>query len=277
MKGATQLLPLNRRGRWRQEILAGWGLVERNFSLLRRYLSWEVVDLFYNVVNALTIAFIGVGQGPQVVLYLVIGALLWGFLSVLFNEVAQSVQWERWEGTIEYTFMAPIHRLTYLLGASWWAVLYGLLRTTVVLLALVSFLDLQLEAANLLSALLVLCVSSFSFIGLGLIAAVLPLMSPEKGSQAAHIVQGFILLISGVYYDVSVLPRWLQPLSALSPATYTLRAERAALLQGAGLAELLPDLLRLAGFAFFFIPVGYLIFRAGEMYALRTGKLKRNG
>lgn len=219
-----QQLPLDGRGCWRQEIMAGWGLVERNFSLLRRYLSWEVVDLSYNnVVNALTIAFIGVGQGPQVVLYLVIGALLWGFLSVLFNEVAQSVQWERWEGTIEYTFMAPVHRLTYLLGTSWWAVLYGLLRTTIVLLVLVAFLDLKLQAANLFSALLVLSVSSFSFIGLGLIAAVLPLMSPEKGSQAAHIVQGFVLLISGVYYDVSVLPACLQPLAALSPATYTLR------------------------------------------------------
>lgn len=33
-------------------------------------------------------------------------------------------------------------------------------------------------------------------------------------------------MVSGVYYPVGVLPGWLQPLSALSPATYTLSACR---------------------------------------------------
>ena len=59
---------------------------------------------------------------------------------------------------------------------------------------------------------LVLAVSSISFVGLGLIAAILPVMSPERGAEATNILQGVLLLISGVYYPVSVLPNWLQPL-----------------------------------------------------------------
>jgi ABC-2 type transport system permease protein len=123
----------------------------------------------------------------------------------------------------------------------------------------------------------VLAVSSLSFIGLGLMAAVLPLMSPEKGSQATHIIQGFILLISGVYYEIDVLPVWLQPLSRFSPATYTLRAARAALLDGASIRQLGPELLKLAVIGLALIPIGLYIFSLGERYAMRTGKLKRSG
>lgn len=90
-----------------REVRATYAFVERNFNLVRRYLNWEIVFLFYSIINALTIGFIGVTTGPEEVLFLTIGALLWGFLSVLFHEVGESVSWERWEGTIEYTFMAP--------------------------------------------------------------------------------------------------------------------------------------------------------------------------
>lgn len=265
----------------RREFLASLALVERNFNLVKRYIGWEIVFLFYTVVNALTIGFIGVdpvtGKSGDRVLYLIAGALLWGFLSILFHEVSESVAWERWEGTIEYTFMAPIKRLTYLGGVCIWATVYGAIRTVIILLAVAAFFDLDLSHANLGGALLVLLVSSLSFIGLGLMAAVLPLMSPERGAQATHIMEGVILLVSGVYYEISVMPRWIQPLSVLSPATYTLRAARAALLSGAPVRALLPDLAILVAIGVVCVPLGLLVFNWGETYAMRTGKLKRSG
>jgi ABC-2 type transport system permease protein len=38
----------------------------------------------------------------------------------------------------------------------------------------------------------------------------------------AYIVQAVVLLVSGVYYPVDVLPGWMQPLSTISPATYAI-------------------------------------------------------
>lgn len=261
----------------RIELISTLGFLERNLSLVKRYLGWEVVFMSYNVANALVIGFIGVTQGPQFVMYLTVGALVWGFLSVLFHEISESVAWERWEGTIEYTFMAPIHRFTQLMGSCLFAVVYGLLRTVIILFFVVLFLGLSLKQANLASALVVLAVSGLSFIGLGLVAAILPLMSTEKGAQATHIMEAVILLVSGVYYEVTVLPKWLQPLSFFSPATYSLRALRAALLEGAGLRELWPTILLLAAIGLCLIPLGMVVFNMAETYAKRTGKLKRNG
>lgn len=259
------------------EMKSLYAFVERNFNLVKRYLGWEIVFMVYNIVNALTIGFIGVPQGKEKVLYLVVGAMIWGFLSVLFHEVSESVSWERWEGTIEYTFMAPVHRFTHLGGMCIYAIIYGIIRTVVLLGAVALFFNLSLENANFLAAMVILVVSSLSFIGLGLMAAVLPLMSPEKGSQATHIFQAVLLLISGVYYETSILPAWIRPLSVVSPATYTLRAMRAALLEGQPLGRMQGTLLLMLVTGLLLIPLGLLVFHQAEIWAKKRGKLKRSG
>ncbi len=260
------------------EAKSAMAFVERYVNLVRRYFGWELVFLVYACVNTVTIALIGVATGnPRTVLYLVVGAVLWGFLSIIFQEVSDSIAWERWEGTLEYTFMAPVHRITHLSGVCLGAVLYGTARTLVVLAVVAMFMSVSLQGANWGAAAVVLLVSSLSFIGLGLLVAVLPLLSHEKGAQASHIVQACLLLVSGIYYDVSVLPGWLQPLSLVSPATYTLRAMRAAVLDGVGLGTLVPELVLLTVMGIILIPLGLMAFQCGERWARRSGLLSRNG
>lgn len=251
--------------------------VERNFALIKRYFGWELVFLSYNIVNALAIGLIGARMGKEMVLYLVVGAMVWGFLSILFHEISESIAWERWEGTIEYTFMAPISRFTHLIGNCLHAVLYGVIRSSLILIIVVFFFGISIRNANLFGLFVILVVSGLSFIGLGLVAAILPLLSTEKGAYATHIFEAVLLLISGVYYEIEVLPVWIRPLSYISPATYTLRAMRAALLHGTTLQQLLPTILLLLAIGAILIPLGMIIFREAEYYARKTGKLKRSG
>lgn len=264
-----------------RQLSATLGFVERNWSLTRRYLGWEIVWLVYGTVSTLTIGLIGADSqglaGQERVLYLLIGALLWSYLSVLFQIMSETVAWERWEGTIEYTFMAPAHRFTYLAGQGAFAVTYGLIRTALILGITVLWFKLDMSHANLLGGFAVLAIGSLSFMGLGLLAAVLPLLSPERGPQATHIIQGLLLLCSSVYYQVTVLPGWMQPLARMNPATHTLDAIRATWMQGAGFVDVMPQVLSLIITGAVLVPVGLAIFQAGERYALRTGKLKRNG
>jgi ABC-2 type transport system permease protein len=261
----------------KKQVYGSIAFMERNFALIKRYLGWEAVFLVYNVVNALAIGLIGARLGKEAVLYLVVGAMVWGFLSVLFHEISESIAWERWEGTIEYTFMAPISRFTHLIGNCFYAVVYGVIRSSLILLIVVFFFNISIKGTDLFVLLVVLVVSGLSFIGLGLVAAVLPLLSTEKGAYATHIFEAVLLLISGVYYEIEVLPVWLRPLSAISPATYTLRAMRSALLHNAGLKELWPTILLLLGVGIILIPLGIIIFREAEFYAKKKGKLKRSG
>jgi len=86
-----------------------------------------------------------------------------------------------------------------------------------------------------------------------------------------------LLLVSGVYYSVEVLPGWMQVISWFSPATYTLQAVRAGLIDGVGLDALWGDIWPLLVMGTLFIPMGLWAFGQAERYAKRTGKLKRVG
>lgn len=271
----------------RIELRQSYAFVARNFNLVKRYWGWEVVWLAYSVASSLSVAFIGAGMGAitgdtsidtdYLVLYLIIGTLVWRFLAGLFDNVSEMIQWERWEGTIEYTFMAPVHRFVQMVGQTLFAIIYMLVFTAVLGVVMALFFALDLSVANLFGAMVVLLAGSLSFVSLGIVASVLPLLYTERGVQMTHIVQALLLLVSGVYYPVEVLPAWLQPVAQISPATYVLEGMRAALLEGADLPALTVYIVPLLAMGVVMLPLGVWLFRRGEQYAKRAGKLKRNG
>jgi ABC-2 type transport system permease protein len=233
----------------------------------------------------MSIGFIGVGversdtgeSAARITTFLLIGAMIWSYLSMLFDMLSETVSWERWEGTIEYTFMAPASRATHLIGSSIYAVLYGVIRTSLMFVTISLFFDLEVSKANYIGALIVLIACSISLVGFGMVAAVMPLLSPEKGQQVTFIFGSLLLLVSGVYYDVDVLPEWMQKLSKLSPVTYALRGIREALLDGAGIGKLWQSIWPLLIIGAILIPLGLFVFSAGETFAKKTGRLKRSG
>jgi ABC-2 type transport system permease protein len=269
----------------RGQTIALMGVIERNAYLVKRYGWWELAFFLWTVANTLTIVFIAKGveaNGGRLdvdrqTASLLIGAVIWSYLGIVFEILTETVAWERWEGTIEYTFMAPLARSVHLLGMGAFAVLYGVLRTSALFLVVALFFGLAFPHADVGAALVLLAVASVSFVGVGMVTAILPLVSPEKGAQLGFIAQGMLLVVSGVYYPVGVMPGWMQAIATISPATYALHGLRAALLDGAGLGAVWGDLWPLLVLGTIAIPAGLATFRAGERYAKRHGKLKRNG
>ena len=209
-------------GTMRAELIGAGGVVERNAYLTKRYIWWDVAWFVWTVANTLTIVFIAKGieatggtlDVEETMTTLLIGAVVWAYLGILFEFLMETVAWERWEGTIEYTFMAPLSRAMHLAGQGLFAVAYGLIRA-LFLYAVCAFVffDLSTPDANYLAAFVVLLVSSISFIGIGMMMSVLPLISPEKGTQLGFVAQGTLLVVSGVYYPVEVLPEWMQAIA----------------------------------------------------------------
>jgi ABC-2 type transport system permease protein len=267
----------------KHELIGLGGVVERNVYLTRRYIWWDFAFFLWTVANTLTIVFIAKGieasggsiDVDRATTTLLIGAVVWAYLGIIFEFITETVAWERWEGTIEYTFMAPLSRAMHLGGSGIFSVLYGLVRAILLFAVVAAFFSLSLGHANFVAALIVLIVASVSVFGIGMMTAVLPLISPEKGAQLGFIAQGLLLVVSGVYYPVSVLPVWMEWISKISPATYALRGIRHSILDGTGVAWVDIWPLLLIGTAC--IPLGLWIFSLGEVYAKRHGKLKRSG
>ncbi len=269
------------------EMRQSYAFVARNFNLVKRYWGWEVVWLAYSIANSLSVTFIGAGAAEItgetqidtnfLITYLLVGTLVWRFLASIFNNISEMIAWERWEGTIEYTFMAPVHRFNQMLGQTIFAIVYSLVFTVVIGVVVAAFFDLDFADADFTAATVILLVGSLSFVGIGVVASILPLLYPERGAQMTNIVQAFFLLVSGIYYPVSVLPGWLQALAKISPATYVLEGMRAALLPDTATADPLSYVWPLLIMGLIMLPLGIHLFQRAERYTKRTGKLKRNG
>ncbi len=270
------------------QIHASYAFVERNINLIKRYWTWEVVWLVYSTADSMAVSFIGLGMGQisgtgqavntrYLVLYLLIGTLVWRFLSTIFYWMTNLINIERWEGTIEYTLMAPVRRLTHMAGQTYFAVGYSLLFTGVILAITAAMFQIDLSHANLWGGALILLAGSISFVGIGITASILPLLFPERGEQMTHVFIALLLLVSGVYYPIDVLPAFLQKLAILSPATYVLAGARRALLEGLPTGQLWPYIWPALLLGLVLVPVGMWVFGQAERYAKRTGRLHRNG
>lgn len=269
------------------EFRATYAFMERNANLVKRYWSWELVWLTYSIANSLSVSYIGLGMeqlggGENIdsrflVLYLVIGTLVWRYLSSIFYWITEVISIERWEGTIEYTLMAPVRRLTHMAGQTFFAVVYSLLFTGVILVVTIVLFDIDMSRANLFGGTMMLIAGSLSFIGVGVMGSILPLLFPERGAQMTHVIIALLLLISGVYYPVDVLPSMLQKMAVFSPATYVLDGTRQAILEGLPTAQLWPFIWPTLVMGLIAIPMGLWVFNQAEQYAKRTGKLHRNG
>ncbi len=272
----------------RLEFLQSYAFLARNWHLTKRYWGWELAWFFYSLTSGLSVVFIA--QGAEALtgaplnfdvqyftMYLIIGTLVWRYLSNIFILTSEVIAWERWEGTIEYTLMAPVQRWVHLVGQTGYSLLYSLITTLIIGIAMALFFELDLSGANLIGATAVILGGSLSLIAIGIIASILPLLYPERGAQMTHVIQASFLLISGVYYPISVLPEWMQTLAIFSPVTYVLDGTRAAILEGAALPDLMDYIVPLLILGIIALPVGIRAFKAAENYAKRSGKLKRVG
>src|SRR5918992_5164824 len=173
MRGAASTL--------RAELIGLGGIVERNAYLVKRYAWWELAFFLWTVANALTVVFIAQGAEAaggeldvnRLTTVLLIGAVIWAYLGIIFEILTETVAWERWEGTIEYTFMAPLARPVHLLGMGLFSVAYGVARAALLFGTIAFFFQLEMPQANFTAALVILAIASVSFIGIGMVTAVL--------------------------------------------------------------------------------------------------------
>ena len=94
-------------------------------------------------------------------------------------------------------------------------------------------------AANPATVVAFMLLGSFSFVGIGMIAAILPLLYVERGAQMTFVLQSCLLLCQRrVLLGRDPAADWMQVLSRLSPATYVLDGVRAGLIDGTPVTEL---------------------------------------
>ena len=204
--------------------------------------------------------------------YLLIGAVVWAYLGVLFEFLMETVAWERWEGTIEYTFMAPLSRAMHLAGQGVFAILYGLIRAVFLFAVCALFFGLSMPDANFFAAFVVLALASVSFIGIGIMTSVLPLISPEKGTQLGlrrpgHAARRLGRLLPGR----ASCPTGCSSSRSSRPRRTRSRGSAQAILDGNGLVRSGRQIWPLVVIGVVSIPLGLWVFRVVSSMRSGTG------
>ena len=203
--------------------------------------------------------------------YVLIGIAFSGYLGVGLNSFASALRNAQTTGTLEALMMTPTRPATVVIGSAAYSYLFTTLRV-LVYLALGALLGVKLSFANWPAAGVGLILAIIAFASIGIMAAGVILVL-KRGDPITWLVANLATLLGGVYYPITILPDWLQPIARLLPIPYALNVMRGALLRGATWGNLAPDLLILLGFCVVLFPLAMLVFTLALRKARQDGSL----
>jgi ABC-2 type transport system permease protein len=204
--------------------------------------------------------------------FVLVGLGLHDFQATALTAFSRSIRESQLAGTLEALLSTQTSLSTIILSSaaypflwtSFGVVLYAVLGTVL--------FGARLDSPNWVGAGVILALAVVVFSGLGVVSASF-IMVFKRGSPVAWLFGGLCWLLGGILYPVSVLPPWLQNVSALLPLTHAIAGMRAALLGAASWVELWPSVLVLAGAAVMVVPLGLASFHYATRWSRTAGTL----
>jgi ABC-2 type transport system permease protein len=241
-----------------------WIISKRNVFTLFELFFWPMVSLLS--IGMLT-QFIKIGEG--MVSFLLVGAIALTILQVCQIDVAYVLLFDMWSKSIKNTFIAPVRSYHIVFGA----LLFGIARGTFVF-AVLALMSRQLFGFDFLAGgiapVLIFLAGVFAVAAaIGITVCISILTFGQKADVAAWSLSGIIMLISGIYYPVEVLPSSLQVLARAVPLTYFLEYYRSFYVQCPH------NLITGAVLAALYLLIGLLLLDRSIERARRTGILLR--
>lgn len=203
-------------------------LYTRHPVRLIELIFWPLVDLLVWGFLTMYLKGGGVGGAAQPVMFLIGAMILWDVLFRSQQGVAISFLEDVWTRNLLNVFVAPVRTVEYV--AATCAV--GVLRVgvTLLVLALVAAGVYHFHLADFGFGLLPF-MGNLMLFGwtLGMISTALIMRFGQAAESLAWAVPFFIQPVAAVFYPVSVLPGWLQPVAAALPCTHVFEGMRAVL------------------------------------------------
>ena len=200
-----------------------WIISKRNVFTLFEIIFWPFIGLLS--IGLLT-RFLEVTE--DMVAFVLVGAIALSILQISQMDVAYILLFDLWSKSIKQTFVAPIRGYHLVVGA----MLFGMIRGAVVflILALASFrfFGFDFLAGGPVTVIVFLAGTFITAASIGMAVCISILLFGQRADVAAWSLSGIMMLVSGVYYPVEILPGPLQLLSKSIPLTYFLEYYRSA-------------------------------------------------
>jgi len=203
--------------------------------------------------------------------FLILGAVLGNFVNAVFWGMGYALKTDMDSGVMESNWLTPVPRLLILIGRSVTNLVVTAL-TSLGMLIVCKYVFGFHPTGDVLGAVLAIVPMLIALYGFGFAFAGLVLIMREANTlvdTSSFIVQVF----SGADFPVTVLPKWLLPISLLLPLTYGLDAARGLLLKTNTLLSIGTEITLLIIFMFVLLWLGSWVFYRVERRVRTLGTL----
>jgi len=170
-----------------------------------------------------------------------------------------AISQEREVGTMDDMMVAPINRLSIILGKALGQTGRGLIQGVIVMALAMGLFGVVIHGSIVLVAALLL-LGVFSFVGLGIV-----LTSLAKDQETAQMMMMTLMFpmmfLSGVMFPLQQMPWYMQDIAKFLPLTYAADAMRKVMVLGAGVSAISSDLIILIAFGAIMIAIAVPLFR----------------
>jgi ABC-2 type transport system permease protein len=170
-----------------------------------------------------------------------------------------AISQEKEIGTMDGMMVAPINRLSIILGKTMGQIARGLIQGIIILVLAVGLFGVTIQG-NIFLVFGLLLLGIFSFVGLGIV-----ITSFTKDQETAQMLMMTLMFpmmfLSGVFFPIESMPWYMQTVSRFLPLTYAADALRKVMVLGAGIPAISTELIILIAFGIVMTAIAVPVFR----------------
>jgi ABC-2 type transport system permease protein len=216
------------------------------------------------------------GSG-QLAGFAVVGGAMMAFWDNVLWLMASQLYWEKEGGNLDLFIIAPISRMSILLGMSLGSIVNTSIRAAIILLTAFTVLNIQLNVADPLALSLVFTLTLTALYGLGMLMSSLYMLYGRGALNLNEVLSEPVYLLSGLYFPTvgrySPFPTVLQLLVSLIPLTFGIDGLRRTIILGETLESLTPHIAVLTVLSIVLIPLAWRTLNYMETLGRREGRL----
>jgi len=170
-----------------------------------------------------------------------------------------AISQEKEIGTMDGMMVAPINRLSIILGKALGQTARGLIQGVIIMALAIGLFGVAIHGSIVLVFGLLL-LGVFSFVGLGIV-----LTSVAKDQETAQMMMMTLMFpmmfLSGVMFPIQQMPWYMQDIAKFLPLTYASDAMRKVMVLGAGVSAISTDIIVMVVFGVVMLAIAVPLFR----------------
>ncbi|MEM1946794.1 MAG: ABC transporter permease [Candidatus Caldarchaeum sp.] len=240
--------------------------------------EWLISDALIPVMVVFAAATLyRVSGSQQIAGFAVVGGVMMAFWDNVLWLMASQLYWEKESGNLDLFIIAPVSKMSILLGMSLGSIINTSIRAALIFLIATFVLKVEINLADPLALLLLFVLTLTALYGLGMLMSSLYLLYGRSVLNLNDVLTEPVYLLSGLYFPTigkhSPFPAIIQFLASLIPLTFGIDGLRRTIILGESLGSLVSHFAVLAVLTAVLIPMAWKTLQYMENLGRRQGRL----